>query len=525
MAESEQVIRLSGKEDIHAVRTLLGRAQAKRLLLVVPPNHPAFKRLVRVKMLVRQAHTEGIQVAIVSSDPTIRDLAGQVDLSAFRSVESGQRARRWRKGQGSVNGGRPHGQTNLAWHRGRHAVLARRQQIGQRANWGEVIMLMGLIFGMMIILSAVLLLLVPSAQITLVPRQLPLEQTLTVTVDSTAQSIDYSTLTVPGELLTLPIQTTQQIPTTGRRDVPSAHARGAILFINVTGEPVNVPSGTIVYTSSGSPIRFRTLESAGVPGQIGARVEVPVEALTPGPAGNVGPLQINQVEGAAATAVRVLNPTALEGGDVQQTAVVTAADKEQLQNQLRQRLLQEGRVALEQRLAEMAASQEGERFLVPGSVILEITAETFNGSVDDQREVLQLDLRARVSGVVVAQTDLDKVAQRTLEGEVPEGYRMLDDGFRVVPGEAQLNEQGRPVMAVRSEAIAVAELSGEQIRTLVRGQPLDEAEALLLQRLPLAANPSIDISPGWWSRLPYLPFRIFIRLGVLGGPSIEQELP
>lgn len=526
MAESEQVIRLSGKEDIHAIRTLIARAQAPRLLLVVPNHHEAFRGLVRFKMLARQAYDEGVQLALVTRDGRIRDLAQQVDLSTFNSVEAGRKARRWRAGQG-VPAALPSSAERVplitnsaAWGRGRQAVVERRKSIGTRSNWGENIMLAGLIFGMMIILSAVLLLLVPSARITLVPIQVPLDITFQVTVDPTAREIDFGEGIVPAQVIRQDVQGTFEMATSGRQDVPVELSQGDVLLINVTGQAVTVPTDTVVSTASGNPIRFRTLRAASLPAQINARVEVPIEAVSPGPSGNVGPQQISRIEGAAATAVRVLNQSGTEGGGVQQRAVVTAADRDQLREQLEQRLLQEGRAALERLLEETPEDD----YLIPDIITMEITSESFNGGVDDQLDVLTLELRARVSGMVVQRDALVRVSRQRVRDEVPANYRLLDDGYTVVPGETRVVDDGLPIMAVRTQAIAGAQLAADEIRSLVRGQPIDEAHAALLQRLPIAADPAITVTPDWWNRMPYLPLRIFVRVGVLGADQAPQEV-
>lgn len=513
MADAE-IIELTGSEDVHAVRAMLKNAQALRVLFVVPPNHAAFRQLARLHLLVRQAHAEGVSIALVTTDNRIRDLAEGMGLSTFRTVGAGQRARRWRDGYvdapilapGPVSG---RGAASLVLTRERGLVLDRGRFMGSRSHWGESIMFAGLLFAMLLVLSGALVLLVPGARITLVPRQEPIELSFPVTIDLTAEGIDYGDGAIPGRTVTTPVQGTLEMATSGRRDVPAAPARGTVLFVNLTGEPTTVPSGTFVSTSSGSPIRFRTTEAASLPGEVSARASVPVEAISPGPSGNVRPLQINFVEGAAAADVRVLNENALEGGGVEQRAVVTASDQEQLREQLRQRLLQQGRAALESAL-------EPNQFLVSNSVTLEETAQTYTGNVDAQLDVLGLDLRARVSGVVASREDVTRLAQRRLGEAVPIGYRMLDEGSSVETEEAPSTEEGLPVVTVRARAVAGAQLPADEVRALVRGQPLDVARGALLQNLPLAADPAIELLPDWWNRMPYLPLRIFIRVGLLG---------
>jgi hypothetical protein len=517
MAESEQVIHLTGTEDIHAVRRMVSRSKVERLLLVVPNKHPALQRELRMRLLARQAYAEQKKVALVSRDDTVRELAKEVNLSTFGSVEDALRSAKWREGQADtqLNGARTTNEAVLEWGRGRGAVAARQRALGTRSNWGEYVMLSGLITALLIVFLAVVILLVPSAQIVLVPRQEPLTVPFELTVDLTARESNADERVIPGEFIRQDVQGTFEIPTTGRRDVPSAIATGTVTFINITGQGVTIPSGTIVSTSTGTPVRFRTTETVSVAAEFDALADAPIEALNPGPSGNVGSQQVSRVEGAAASVVRVVNLQPTQGGGVQSRAVVTSADRAQLSEQLRQQLLQRGREAL----AEAAEAQG--KVLIDDSVTMEVTAENFDGVVDQQLDVLRLDLRARVSGLSVPAPEVDRVAQRILRENIPNGYRLLgNQNISITPGEGQLVD-GAYILPVTVQGLISAIITGDEVRAIVRGQPLDIALAALPQRLPLEADPAITLSPDWWDRMPYLPIRIFITLGVLESEAAE----
>ena len=513
MSNSEivEVVHLSGKEDIHTLRTIIACTQKARLLFVVPKRHSALQRFIRLRLLARQGFAQGVQVAVVSKDANIRELARQVNLSAFRSIKAGKGARHWNEGE-LIPPPRALTQSDLLTRKlRRRAVLQRETPIGRPTSWGEHVMLAGLVFGMMIVLSSILLLLGPSASITLVPYEEDHEIIVPITIDSTAQEISFGYFIIPGQVISQDVQGTREMPTSGHKDVPAEFAKGTVLFINVTGQSVKIPSNTIVSTSSGTPVRFRTTETVELTGTINSRVSVPIEAVSPGPSGNLGPQQINRVEGAAATVVRVLNEEGMENGTVEQQSVVTAADQEQLREQLRQQLLQAGRAALESMVEGLGEDQ----LLVPGMITMNVVTENFNGIANDQLDVLRLDMRAKVTGIVISQEHIERMVRRELKDEIPPNYMMLEDQLIFAPDEAQLGENELPVMPVRAQTRFRADLSGEQIRTLVRGQPIDDAEAALSQHLPLATNPTIAVSPDWWNRMPYLSQRIFIDLKTL----------
>lgn len=519
MAKTEQVVHLEGDEDIHAVRSLIARAKAERLVLVVPRGHPAFRSLVRLKLIARQAHDRGVDIALVTRDPDVRELARDLRLATFRSVGAAQKAVRWSQPSPSVLEGRPpsangHARPPLEWQRGREAVLARRAQIGAPANWVDRFVALGLVLGVLIVLAAGALLLVPGATITLIPAQSELTVPFELIADVNAEGVFLSQGRIPAQRFSITVEGTAQTATSGRKDVPDKPATGAVVFVNLLPQDVPIPAGTIVRTSAAVPVRFRTTQDAVVPAN--GRVTVPVEALNPGPTGNVDAFLINQVEGPAATAVRVFNPEPTQGGTVKQVAVVTAADKEQLRTQLSQRLAQEGRTAL--------ANQVPEGFiLVPGSVTMEPVTESFDRLVDEQADVLTLLYRLRVTGLIVAERDVLRLGRRALDQQVPPDRLLLEEGFRVRLLQGEPLAEGQVRVSAEVTGVTAARIDGNQVRELVRGQPVDEAYALLVQRLPLAADPGIELTPSWWSRMPYLPLRITVRVAALPPPSSGEQ--
>src|SRR5690606_32165152 len=121
--------------------------------------------------------------------------------------------------------------------------------------------------------------------------------------------------------------------------------------------------------------------------------------------------------------------------------------------------------------------------------------------------------------LAVARSDVERMARRSLLDRVPEGFVLLDEGMRVDIQQSESAEEGAIRVVAMANGVVAAELNGNLVRTLIRGQPLDEAGSILLDRLPLAADPVIEVSPSWWPRVPYLPLRIFVRVAALPGSS------
>ncbi|GAP63388.1 hypothetical protein ARMA_1811 [Ardenticatena maritima] len=238
------------------------------------------------------------------------------------------------------------------------------------------------------------------------------------------------------------------------------------------------------------------------------QITVPIEALNPGLTGNVGALLINQVEGPLASALRVFNTNPTSGGTVKQVATVTVADKDQLREQVVQRLTQEG-------TAEIAKQIPEGYLLIPNTLTFDAVTESFDHLVDEQADTLTLLYRLRVEGLIVRQEDVEFLARPVLRENVPADRELLAEGFavRIVDGERLSSDQARFTAEV--EGFTAARIDGNMVRDLVRGLPIEEAEVVLKNRLPLAADPGIEISPAGWGRMPYLPLRIYVRVAAL----------
>lgn len=538
MARTEQVIRLDGEEDIQAVRSIITRAQAERVLLDVPRRHPAFRSAVRLKLLARQAYAVGVELALVSRDPTVRELAREVQLPVFRSVGAAQKAGRWpqphervpaREIEDTLSAARAAGDGHHistlqditvdrrhvppTWQRGRPGLVARHERMQAPANWADRFALLGLVLGVLVVLFVGIVLIVPSAQITLIPAQSEISTEFEAIADTDADLLFFSEGRLPAERLSIIVEGTAQTATSGRKDVPDERATGEVVFVNLLPQDVPIPGDTIVSTSAAVPVRFRTTEEVVVPAN--GRMATPIEAVNPGLAGNVAAFLINRVEGPASTAVRVFNPAATQGGTVRPAQIVTAADKDQLREQLSQRLIQEGQTALEARVPE-------EKVLIPGTVQFEPVTESFDHLIDEQADVLTLLYRLRVTGKVIARRDLERIGQRALREAVPPNRNLLGEGMSVEPvgGKPLSEEETR--LTVRATGVAAAQITGGMVQEIVRGQPIDEARAALEQRLPLAATPAVEVNPSWWDRMPYLPLRIFVRVAALS-PATEDQ--
>ncbi|HUG55758.1 MAG TPA: baseplate J/gp47 family protein, partial [Candidatus Limnocylindrales bacterium] len=306
--------------------------------------------------------------------------------------------------------------------------------------------------------------------------------------------------------LTATLRTTLDGRASGSR-TEEHRATGTVQFSNKQTFDIQIPAGTEVRTGTG--VRFVTTEAVRLPASaivtffdiLVGRVDAPVEAVLPGPEGNVAAGRI--VVSPQPASYDVTNPEAAAGGEIRTIPIVQASDYAEVEAR--------AAGALEAAAAEQAALWEREAaqgtFVVP-RVRSQLTAITSAGEVVG-REVEAFSVE--VTGIATTysvQTDdirahgLSRLRAATL------------DRYDVLPSTAVI-ELGSPVLAedgvrwtVTARAIQARRTDSDRLRRLLAGRgPADvdgivDEEGLRLVR--------IERIPAWWPLLPVLDARISV---------------
>jgi hypothetical protein len=502
----EQIIHLDSNDDIPLIRDRLEWVQAGRIVLVLPKGYRMLRSQVNLKLLQRHARDLSVEVALVTRDRVINELARETGIPVFHSLEHGES---WAGGPVKKKVAPP---PPIAERRPSRPRLSQiRPNVPWRGEgWFSQAFVLFLFLSLLVFMVASALLLVPGATVRLVPKHEELGEQLVIRASPDVEEIDYERLEIPARRVQVELAGSRQIATAGQKDAPADPAVGTVIFINRTNEEVEVPAGTVVATSSGVTVRFTTDNTETVPSPIGGRVDVSVTAVDPGPKGNVRPAQINTVEGPLALQVRVMNEQPASGGSVQQTGVVTRADKERLKAMLLQQLQQEAYTLLQAELKE-------QEFVPPESLQMIVLDETYDKFVDEIADSLSLEMRVVARGTAIAGQEANKLALRALEGKVRSDYELVPQGLQFKPGEVTGVDEAVVSFVMGVSGHMVARIDGGGVAEEIRGLEVVEAERYLAQNLPLGSLPRVEVSPDWLGRLPYFSFRI--RVIVESGPG------
>ena len=501
----QQVLYLEAEDDLPAIRELLEGAQAKRVLLVVPKGSRVFREPLNLRILRRYANDLALDVALVTRDGRSKQLAKEEGVTVLSSITRGQKGR-WKS-------------RSPRHSSAQRAALARVE--GLRSGLGDIgysdrtIVWAGRVLGILLFLFLLVVvvgmaaLLVPEAKVTVVPYREVVEATLELTANPEEEKPSLTSLTIPARVVETEVELTGEIATVSKRDAPDAPAVGTITFINQTASPLEILPGAVLRTATGTTVRFRTVTTATLEAVVGARSDAEIEALQPGPVGNVDVATITEVETSGLRGkVRVINEQPTRGGGVKQVGVVTRADMDRLKAQLYQQLQQRAYVELQNQLGE-------QEFLPPESMTTEIMTEVYDQFLDAEADVLHLQMRILAAGTAVDRANANLLAYDVLKERIPDTYELQSEEIAFSLNEDAVQMLGRSViLEVTASAPLIVDVDRGQVRSAVSGLTVDEAAQVLAETFALDAPPVVEVKPDWvkrWDwldRVPLLPFRI-----------------
>lgn len=523
MSVKAEFIQLEAGDDAASVRDRLQFHRGQRVVLIWPEEGKALTRKLDLVLIQREAMRQMIRLALVTHDPDVIRHAAELNISTFETVAGSQR-RRWKRGRSRVfatrlrrplptdpeslmpYASRVRGDDELSTGRRVVLILARALALGALGG----------------VLVAAAILLVPSANVMIMPAQQRVETEATITADPALQQavVNVEQGIMPATTVRAEIEERGTIPTSGAQELSSTPAIGRVTFINRSSRAVVVPEGALVSTSAGTPIIFRTTEEVTVPAGVGSQADVAIEAIpeSAGEVGNVAAGLINAVIGPLAESVEARNFAPTFGGERRTVRLVTAEDRERLIGVLRQQLQ-------DRAYRELAPRVPASQFIIPDTVRIEEERAdwmTFDHDVGDVADHLTLTMRAVVAVSAIDETIAQSIAYARLSTQVARGRTIqpetIEYGDPILLG---IDPAGRVTFALRASAVVTARVNVPALQERLIGRTQPDALRYLLSELDLAEEslPEITISPEWWSLMPLLPLRINVEVQMPPQPA------
>ena len=515
-----KIISLSSPATVARARKAILRAQpGARLLFILPDEGDDFAHLPRLKALRLLADEANVQIGLVTRDKDIRYFARNARIPTYKSIEEAQKRWRWPKPEAPLP---PPHRLRPAYlppppdaavelrapaivTKPDGAILWGEAKTKPRRSWLRGLAYVAFIGLIALVIFGITLYLLPQATISLTPARTQIYSSIDLTARTGIDEPDYLNKLTPARVVQARVEGFGTTPTTGQEKAPVGKATGIVTFINRTPREIIVPENTIVRTTFGENVRFRTTRETVVPAGIGQQAQAPIEAVEPGLEGNVPALTINEIEGALNISLRVSNPRATAGGTVENVATVTQADKERLLNELLAQLQQ-------QAYQELAKNLRQGEYIPPESVKTYILATTYDRFAGEHADELGLQLQLLARGLAIDMKSARQLAERSLRESAPPDKFLLEETIRTGEPHFTLFDDESVTFSLTASGDVIDPISAGDVRAVLTGAPADQAARLLEENFDLARPPKIELMPPWMDRLPVLPFRIIVRV-------------
>jgi len=465
-------------------------AKTPRILLVWPKFEKVTLRQVDLKVLQRHASSLGAQLGLVTRQRRVRADAEALGIPVFESTGKAQRVT-WPKLRRKKL---PNKAPDKTLREQREQVQVR--EVAWRIHPVTRVLMFSI--GVLSVLALVALF-IPRAQVHVNPVTQTQSIVVPVTASSSVKSV-FITGSIPAREKRIVVDGTQRVTVTGEGIVPQSKAKGVVSFRNLSQSAVNIPIGTVV---AGGDIRFVTTELGVVNPGVGETVELKIEAVEGGLAGNLEAETINVVEGRLGLSLSVINPEPTIGGRERASVQATDADRERAKTLLLKSLESDARAKL------LDVLKPGDMLFDETFAFSQILAENYDLPVGAAGSQLTLTMQAEYTVDYADASDLTELASLALNASVPSGFLAASDALTVEPeSDPELLEDGSVRWTIRAEQEIVQQVDTSRVTQLILGLGSSDAQSKLDDALPLTSKPKISLAPSWWPWVPIVPFRI-----------------
>ncbi|HJS18510.1 MAG TPA: baseplate J/gp47 family protein [Anaerolineales bacterium] len=490
-----QIITLESHDDLISVRDRMSWAKTPRILLVWPKYEKVSLRQVDLKVLQRHASALGAQLGLVSRIRRVRLDAEALNIPVFKSTGEAQRVT-WPK---------PRRRRRLVLRAPRKDLREQREQVSASEEpWRThpALRVSAFLIGVLAVLSLVALF-IPRARITLDPVSKTQSLVLPVSASPSVDSV-FITGSIPMREKRFIADGTETVTVTSAAVVPQSTAKGIVEFRNLTQQSVTVPADTIVQNADG--IRFMTTEEGEVAAGVGETLELPIEAVEGGVAGNSDSETINAIEGRLGLSLSVTNPEPTSGGRELPSVQASDADRERVKTLLMKNLEEQAREKFE---SELSA---GDLLFDKTLTVSQILLEEYNPPAGAAGRTLTLDMQAEYAIQYADASDLTELALLALNASLPADFRAAETSVTVDPvSSPTVYKDGSAKWTMRAERRIVQQIDPAWVSRMVQGFGVWNVESKLKENLPLTGAPEIQLTPSWWPWMPIVPFRISVE--------------
>lgn len=356
---------------------------------------------------------------------------------------------------------------------------------------GKLAIAFGVVAGLFLLGYAMYYIL-PKATVTVIVASNSVDESTVVTVDPKSTVADASGKIIPGKTQEQSVTGEKTIAVTGKKNVGDP-AKGTVTIYNKVTSGRTFPKGTTLTTGN---IAF-TLDSdvsvASASETIGSitfgKATASVTAKEIGPNGNVGASSEFAFANVSASSISARNESAFTGGTSKQVTVVSRADQDALVEAITGDLVTQAKQQL------LTSGATGDR-LIDATVKTAVSEKVFSAELNQEAKELHGKVTVTVTGVSIADSDINAVLSSLVSAKVPSGYRLAPEQTNVATSNVTVKKDGTITLTAKLTAVSLPEIDAEGLKTKLAGKPVDEATKILRETNGVAeAEYFFDRSP------------------------------
>lgn len=339
---------------------------------------------------------------------------------------------------------------------------------------------------------------VPKATLEIFVSPKILEEKLTLSVETGKSQSDIAGNILSGKIYTSEESGEKTTSTSGTKTI-GEKAKGTVKIQNGTAAVINLPAGTILYSSS--DLKFTTASSASVSAALSPSTpgegSVDVAAYDIGSEYNLGANEIFKIGNYPKSEVDAIATQNFSGGSSREIPSVSDDDQTKLEKELTEELTDKAIKSLSEQITE-------DRVLIKATFLPEVVSKVYSAKVGDEATNLKLTLKVSVSGVSVAKIDLFELSKKVLNSKIPSGYALKEGQ---IDTEYELLESGDGLYELSTviSANLLPEVKIDQIRSDVLGKYPNLVDPYLLTAVPGYTRANIKIKPAFPGKLKTMP--------------------
>jgi len=317
-------------------------------------------------------------------------------------------------------------------------------------------------------------------------------------------SADESKSELSGRKISVSESGSQKATVTGVEKVGEP-AKGEVTVFNWTTDQISFPQSTVIVSSGG--IKFTidneveiASRSAANPGQANTNVT----ASEKGESGNVGAGTDFSFQEFDELLYSARSNNAFSGGQEREVSVASQDDLTKLEKSLFGELSQKAKEKLK---SELSSEK-----LVDEAVLVEASRKNFDKKAGDEASLVNLDMEVEASALVFDEQNLKNVLAKSLEGQVPQGFKARGEDIEIREISAK-RQKDSLFLSGSFAAKLIPDFSEDQLKDQIKGKSIKEARAKVLE-IPNVSGVEIQFSPGFLfaSSLPGDPAKIKFKV-------------